>query len=1188
MKGLSIFTIIISIFSFVVFANADSAKEILEATGVKGGLIVHVGCGDGKLAAAIGKSDGYLVQGLERSEEKLDAARKHVQDLGLYGHVSISYWDGKRLPYVDNLVNLLICEEDSKPRREEIIRVLAPEGVAYIKSGDKWDKIVKPRPDEIDDWTHYMYDAGGNAVSHDTVVGPPKHLQWVGGPRWARHHDHMASMSAMVSAGNRVFYIFDEGSTASIMLPSKWALIARDAFSGVVLWKQRIPHWWTRFHPLKSGPAQFPRRLVAEADHVYATLEINGPVTQLDAATGKILKSYKASKGTEEIIFCDGLLFVVVGPPRIEEEEVMRHRYENEPQAAWNPDNFIWEGWEREIIAIKPETGKVEWRLSSTVMPNTLAANADSVFFHNGESIVCVEKTTGQQQWGSKPVATCKAIPSCFAPTLVVVDGTVVYAGGDKYAQHMDCVTDTMTGLRAADGKILWTAAHPPSGYQSPEDVLVIDKTVWTPTTTGWGNTDLMTGVDLQTGKIISEFMPDVKDPSWFIHHRCYPGKATVNYLLMSLEGVEFVDPKKEHWQIHHWIRGECTYGVMPANGLLYTPMHPCACSADMKLNGLNAVAAAEARTRSTIDTSVGRLTKGTAYGKITGEKNITSGDWPTFRRNPSRNGVASCDVPSSIRKSWVTDVGGRLSAPVVAGGQLYVASIDRHTLHVLDADSGQRRWSFTAGGRIDSPPTIYKGMVLFGSMDGCVYCLRTSDGSLVWRFRPVQAEQNLVAWEQVESVWPVHGNILIRNDEAWFVAGRSVFLDGGLRMFRLEPKTGKVIAQITLDGKAEDGGDLTGKLMKDVIGLPDVLSSEGSHVFMRGGVFRENGDAIEAMKEKLPHLFCSYGFLDDSWFHRSYWLFGDNYAGRAGYSRTGKKVSAGRILVYDDDAVYGFGRQQKYFSWTTPMEYRLFAEARQDFLTVANEKEQRRKATDKKGGKAQPEKNVIWEINVPILASGLVLAGDTLFAAGAPDVFDETQEGARDKKPEVLKAINEQDAALAGERGGILIAASKKDGQIKDQYDLEAPPVFDGLIAANGRLYVSLKNGTVQCWEKSPDGAVSINKRLPSENEASIIKVPRISSEYINVYKPAGSIFDGPSTKLLVAGKYYEEWVANDHCFIQDRTGRWHAFGITHPQTGLRKVHEGEHQSFHAIAPAGTLKRALKEGSWKDQPKVL
>ena len=36
----------------------------------------------------------------------------------------------------------------------------------------------------------------------------------------------------------------------------------------------------------------------------------------------------------------------------------------------------------------------------------------------------------------------------------------------------------------------------------------------------------------------------------------------------------------------HNWTRGMCQYGVMPANGLLYTPPHPCACYNASKLNG--------------------------------------------------------------------------------------------------------------------------------------------------------------------------------------------------------------------------------------------------------------------------------------------------------------------------------------------------------------------------------------------------------------------------------------------------------------------------------------------------------------------------------------------------------------------------------------------------------------------------
>ncbi len=102
------------------------------------------------------------------------------------------------------------------------------------------------------------------------------------------------------------------------------------------------------------------------------------------------------------------------------------------------------------------------------------------------------------------------------------------------------------------------------------------------------------------------------------------------------------------------------------------------------------------------------------------------------------------------------------------------------------------------------------------------------------------------------------------------------------------------------------------------------------------------------------------------------------------------------------------------------------------------------------------------------------------------------------------------------------------------------------------------------------------------------MIKIPRIDGEYITVYKPAGDIFPGPDEAELRAGKLYNEWVPNDHCFVTDARGRWHAFGITHPLTGFDNVHAGENQSFHAIAPEGILTAALGEGTWNDLPKVL
>jgi len=113
-------------------------------------------------------------------------------------------------------------------------------------------------------------------------------------------------------------------------------------------------------------------------------------------------------------------------------------------------------------------------------------------------------------------------------------------------------------------------------------------------------------------------------------------------------------------------------------------------------------------------------------------------------------------------------------------------------------------------------------------------------------------------------------------------------------------------------------------------------------------------------------------------------------------------------------------------------------------------------------------------------------------------------------------------------------------------------------------------------------------SEQSPSPRKDSTVGIPRIASDYVNVYKPGGDVFPGPNAADLIAGQFYEDWVPNDHCFVKDESGRWHAFGITHPLTDVSNIHAGENLLFHAIAPPGALKESLKEGGWKDLRKIL
>ncbi len=1267
------------------------AQEILAATGVQGGLIVHLGCGDGKLTAALHVGEGCLVQGLDSDPAKVATARKHIQSRGLYGKVSADRLSGTRLPYIDNLVNLIVAEDLGTVSMEEVMRALCPNGVAYVKKNGQWTKTVKPRPKEIDQWTHYLHDASNNAVAHDAVVGPPRHMQWVGGPRYSRHHDRMSSVSAVVSAGGRVFYIFDEALPISILAPPKWALIARDAFNGTILWKRKIDKWYTHLWPLKSGPAQLPRRLVAADERVYVTLSLDGPLLALDAATGETVRTVEGTGATEEAILSDGVLFLLVNKNAKETDldgsKKMRRGYGAK----------FWDETAREVMAVRADSGEVLWTTQRRVLPGTLAADPQRVVFHDGQSVVCIDRDTGKEVWRSDPVPRSKEIRSFYLPTLVLYEDVVLFSGGETAGMQTGSWytsgEDTMTALSAKTGKVLWSAYHPPSGYRSPEDLFVVNGLVWTGETTSGRAEGVFTGRDPHTGKVKIEFSPDVK--TYWFHHRCYRGKATDNYLLTSRAGIEFLDIRKKHWIPHHWVRGACSYGIMPANGLIYAPQHPCACYLEAKMYGFNALAPArKAQSPKPKAEDTPRLERGSAYSQITNPKSEiqNSDDWPTYRHDAERSGRASTSVPMKLKTAWQTDIGGRLTSPVIAAGKVFVASVDAHTVHAIDAASGKRLWHYTTGGRVDSPPTIYQGLVLFGSADGYVYALRAEDGELAWRFRAAPMDQRLMAFEQVESVWPVPGSVLVQDGVLYCVAGRSMFVDGGLRLLRLDPKTGRVLSETVLDDRdPETGKGLQAYVswLNMPVALPDILSSDGRLVYMRSQPFHLDGtrlpleafpSAPDADRGAPPatqradhaHLFCPTGFRDDTWWHRTYWLFGSRFiSGWCGYYRAGKVAPAGRILVFDDSKVYGFGRKPKYYRWTTPIEHHLFAAdklqpaasrraaatPRESLVRVAKSKSlnpvgspltveawvkadqpsgvilargggaqgytlylqggrpyfavrvgetltsvsakqkvvgqwvhvvgvltaekelqisvdgklaasakasrliaadpqeameigaddgshvaaykgqsgftglidevrlyhralsnaeiemhaahpdhadtdsaglvlaysfDKAGATDASGNEnhgkvdgAVPAEGKIgqalkftggpkrtpgfmvayhWTKDLPLFARAMVLADGTLFIAGPPDLIDEDQVFQQIDDPKMKSRIAQQAAAFEGKQGALLWAVSASSGEKLAEYHLDAPPVFDGLAAAAGRLHLTTTDGKVLC----------------------------------------------------------------------------------------------------------------------------
>ena len=1029
-------------------------RRIYDATGVTGGVVVHVGCGQGKLTAALGDGDAYLVQGLNSDENQVQAASRHIASLGLSRKVSVKHCVHDFLPYADNLVNLVVSEDLGRISMEEVMRVLAPGGVAYIETDGDWVKTVKPWPLEIDEWTHWLHGPDNNPVARDTRVGPPRRVQWIAGPMWPKSHDAAPSMTGMVSAGGRIFYIADDGP-AGIKHPEhkleRWTLFARDAFNGQLLWKKPILYWGARawspddypygYGPWTVNPRMIHRRLVAVGDRVYVTLGFTGAVSVLDAADGEVLDTLEETGFASEILVDQGRLVVVV-----DRAAQKAGRYTRQP--------------DKSVVAVNLDSGETIWEksgligiedrrrrgLDATLTRLYLTSGGDKMFVLEDTEIVALDAATGQERWRlPRPPKGSLRHPKDTHPVNDPYDlGAMLYSDdvlffwqphlpphrGGFWQYRME-----LLAISASDGEILWKKICGGVGFSSFVSVYKARGLVWVQSAPEYvpekpvGQTFDLLGLNPRSGEVVKRHSVAEVFQGAVHHHRCYQNKATEKYILYSRNGVDFVDLEDGDVDVNKWVRGMCQYGVMPANGFLYTPPHPCACFPSARSGGYHAFTADTASPARTVDSSE-RLLKGAAYSEPIAEPRVGNAEWPTYRHDSQRSGATGARVPAELDRLWNTPFEEPITAPTVAGGKVFVATRETHRVCAVNDRDGSIEWTFLAGNRVDSPPTISAGRVYFGTADGYVFCLRASDGAPIWRIDANPEVRHILSYGQIESSWPVHGAVLVRGGVVYFAAGRSSYLGGGLRFYAVAAETGEVIRS-TCYLSAFDEQEAREKRARGT--LNDILVADGEMLFLKNVGL--NADTLERTVIGWSYIPISKvwpgsplsavgGFLDENLFDRVGWVLDYNLIAK--------------MMVYNDDFVFGMKWRDRHTFWHGNLfhldksSYTLFGRRRSQKRTVD--------PSDNSCSLQTP-----WAVPVSARVTAMTLTGNVLFFAGEPST------GRPDEDASALLAENP---------GGLLGAIDPATGELLGEYRLQAAPVWDGMAAASGRLYISTKDG--------------------------------------------------------------------------------------------------------------------------------
>jgi len=257
------------------------------------------------------------------------------------------------------------------------------------------------------------------------------------------------------------------------------------------------------------------------------------------------------------------------------------------------------------------------------------------------------------------------------------------------------------------------------------------------------------------------------------------------------------------------------------------------------------------------------------------------------------------------------------------------------------------------------------------------------------------------------------------------------------------------------------------------------VLVSEGGYIYMRQKKMTPELEVIDVpvlsskgAQDVGLHIFSTSSLLDGSWYNRTFWMYSRRWPG---YQLANQAPKTGQLLVVGEEKTYAvrvFYRRNVHSPMFFPGKegYLLFADVNTNEPQIVGEPGARtpvrwlpqsdysrargnavRKleseafGLDKMIGYTRAEPPV-WKLWLPVRIRAMVKAGPTLFVAGPPDTFD----------------ADAPYAPFEGRRGATLVAVSAEDGKKLAQLALDSPPVFDGMIAARGRLFVSLSDGSV------------------------------------------------------------------------------------------------------------------------------
>jgi hypothetical protein len=433
----SLYFIMRSFISFSLFLTLSSiglvaddqaiARFVTQEAPLHAGLCIHIGSTANQvLTAELSGSGKIQVQGLYPNAVDAEKARGFIASKKLYGRVSIDYPSLAALPYSDNLVNLIVCNDldtalKNQLSLQELIRVLRPQGIALlgsapgsaspvsesslrekleaagikdfeiIKREGIWAKIRKPLK-SLAEWTHNLrFASDGNRCSPEEL-GPISAPQWLTAASFPllekEEHVNLAGGGGrhagpgLLTCNGRLFYI------------RAGHITARDAYNGLLLWEHSV-NWKKQNNVIFHGAVS----TYATPDKVFAPLEDG--LTVYDAATGAVAYTYKTTDEVGEVFGDDKNAYLTT----VTKKGITG------------------------LHALDVASGKLRWKQDLKVRDPVLAGG--QIFLLDAKAqpsdLVCLDGASGQAKWrvSTAPWGT-KKLSLCFHQdgVLILSEGT--------------------------------------------------------------------------------------------------------------------------------------------------------------------------------------------------------------------------------------------------------------------------------------------------------------------------------------------------------------------------------------------------------------------------------------------------------------------------------------------------------------------------------------------------------------------------------------------------------------------------------------------------------------------------------------------------------------------------------------------------------------------------------------------